>query len=176
MRHTASLVLVLCLFFTSALSYGILRAEEIWSNEDTSELRIEEVIIKESDIFVDFIEDVSLNGVTVEGSIFSNGAVNVPGNLTTTAGIKFFSALFANGNIIADNGTDTGDVSFTVEADTGNTFILGEVRAQGGINLEDGLFTMEETTGDTTIAQALLRPNGGINVRDALFTVNTDGD
>jgi len=175
MRHVAPLVFLLCLF-TTAFGYGILRAEEIWSNEDTSELHIEEIIIKESDIFVDFIEDVSLNGVTVEGSIFSDGSVTVPGNLTTTAGIKFFSALFANGNIIADNGTDSGEVSFTVEADTGNTFILGEVRAQGGINLEDGLFTMEETTGDTTIAQALLRPNGGINVRNQLFTVNTGGD
>ena len=170
MARTRLAFVLLCFFFTFSLQYGILRVEEIFSNLDTETIVIEDITIDHSTMYVDYIEDLSSEGVFVEEVLFSDGSITLPRYFTHCCGINFLSALYANGGIFADAGLDSGKISFKVEDNTGNTDILGEVHAQGGIVVNDGFF-VEKFTGDTTIFARIL-PNGGITVNENLFTVS----
>jgi len=171
MNYRLLSVLFCVLLVAPSFQYGILRVEEIWSNVDTLEVQIEEMIIKESDLFIDFIEDLSGNGVTVEDVIFSDGSITVPRDFTTCCGIEFVSSLTANRGIFADAGEGSNGFSFTIQDETGDVFIRDELRAQGGINVSDRFF-VNGITGDTRIEEGTLRPNGGVAVMVDQFLVD----
>mmetsp|Transcript_13217 Transcript_13217/g.22632 ORF Transcript_13217/g.22632 Transcript_13217/m.22632 type:complete len:687 (-) Transcript_13217:39-2099(-) len=168
-------ILFACVLFAgSSYQYGILRVEEIWSTENIPQVKIEEMIVEESQIYIDYIEDLSGEGVTVEDVIFSDGSITIPGNFFTHAGVEFESALFSNGGIFADAGENAG-FSFTVEDNTGDVFILGDLRIQGGIAASNKFFA-DGITGDTTINDAILFPNGGIYVNDDRLILDINGE
>jgi len=162
----------ICLLFVlPSFQYGILRVEEIWSTNDIPNVKIEDMIITESQIFIDYIEDLSGEGVTVEDVLFSDGSINVPGNLLTCCNVEFKTALFANGGIFADDGA--GGFSFTVEDNTGNVDVQGTLGIQGGINVSDNFF-VDGRNGDTRI-EGILRPNGGVFVNEDALILDIDG-
>merc|ERR1712137_827804 len=66
-------VLLCVLFIAPSFQYGILRVEEIWSTEDVLEVKIEEMVITESNIQIDYIEELNDSGVTVEDTILMTG-------------------------------------------------------------------------------------------------------
>lgn len=123
--------------------------------------------IKDSTLEIDYITDLSGEGVTVEDVIFNEGSITIPGDFLTCCGVEFLSALYSNGGIFADAGTGSNQFSFTIEDNTGDVYVLSDVRAQGGINASDRFF-VDGISGDTRIEEALLRPNGGIFIDDTL--------
>merc|ERR1712063_140091 len=163
------------LFVASSYQYGILRVEEIWSTMDIPQVKIEDMIIDESQIYIDYIEDLSGEGVTVEDILFSDGSITIPGDFLTCCGVEFLNTLHANRGVFADAGTGSGQFSFTIEDNTGDVFVLTDVRAQGGINASDRFF-VDGITGETRVEEGLVRANGGAFVDVDKITLGTDGD
>ena len=172
-KTTLFSLLVVLLIVTPSLQLGVLWVNQITGNFDTKTVVVEEVVIDDNTIRVDFIDDLNGNGVDIEDVILNNGNAFVPINLDVGKVATITGELRPNGGIIADAGDQEG-FSFRVEDDTGITTINGELRPNGGINVDNGVFTVEDETGETRIAQALLRPDGGINVQNGLFTVDAD--
>merc|ERR1712137_57719 len=121
-------VLLCVLFIAPSFQYGILRVEEIWSTEDVLEVKIEEMVITESNIQIDYIEELNDSGVTVEDTIFDDGSITIPGDFTTCCGIEFKSSLEANLGLFADAPNSPEPFSFTIDDNSGDVFILDELR------------------------------------------------
>merc|ERR1712130_775508 len=166
-------VLLCVLFIAPSFQYGILRVEEIWSTEDVLEVKIEEMVITGTDIKIDYIEELGDAGVTVEDTIFDDGSITIPGDFTTCCGIEFKSSLEANLGVFADAPNSPEPFSFTIDDNSGDVFILDELRAQGGIIVSDRFF-VNGTNGDTRIEEGVLRPNGGVRVAVDRFTIDPD--
>merc|ERR1712137_69453 len=139
-------VLLCVLFIAPSFQYGILRVEEIWSTEDVLE-------------------------VTVEDTIFDDGSITIPGDFTTCCGIEFKSSLEANLGLFADAPNSPEPFSFTIDDNSGDVFILDELRAQGGIVVSDRFF-VNGTNGNTRIEEGVLRPNGGVRVSVDRFSID----
>ena len=164
-------VLLCVLFIAPSFQYGILRVEEIWSTEDVLEVKIEEMVITESNIQIDYIEELNDSGVTVEDTIFDDGSITIPGDFTTCCGIEFKSSLEAYLGLFADAPNSPEPFSFTIDDNSGDVFILDELRAQGGIVVSDRFF-VNGTNGDTRIEEGVLRPNGGVRVSVDRFSID----
>jgi len=170
-----SVSLVLCFLVASSFQYGILRVEEIWSNDNIPQVKIEDMIVEESQIFIDYIEDLSGGGVTVEDILFSDGSITIPGDFQTCCGVEFLNALNANQGVFADAGAGSNEFSFTIDDNTGDVFVLSDVRAQGGINASNRFF-VDGITGETRIEEGLVRANGGLLVQEDQLSLSADGD
>jgi hypothetical protein len=174
-RGVFSLAVVACvlLLVGSSLQLGTLWVNQIWGNSDTRYVNIEDVRIDDNSVFVDFVNQLGSNGVTVEQTNLKAGSVKIPVNLNVDQTGTVSGAMYANGGIFADDGA--GGQSFTVEDNTGVTTIAGQLRPNGGINVDGGRFTVLPS-GETTIDTAVLRPNGGIDSNFGQFTVDpSDG-
>lgn len=152
-----------------SLQFGELDVDWIIANDIA--VQIEDTLIADTTLVLDFIEGLTEDGVFVEQVNFDDGSVIVPVDATVGETGTVEGALFANGGIFADSVPD-GDFSFTVADNSGDTTIKGLTSIFGGINADNGKFTVADTTGETRIAEALLRPDGGIDVGNGLFTVN----
>ena len=169
-------VFLIALLFHSTLQIGTLWVNEIWGNQDTHRVRIEDLVFDDTTMLADFIDGLTNRGVFIEDTQAVDNDMNIPGFLHVFGSATLHGASFFNGGIYADDGDETTtDVwSFIVEDNTGVTTIKGQLRPFGGINADNCLFTVHNITGDTRITSALLRPNGGIEVRNELFTVSDD--
>lgn len=162
----------LCVLFLMAapsLQFGELDVDWIIANDIA--VQIEDTLIADTTLVLEYIEGLTDQGVFVEQVNFNEGSVVVPIDATVGETGTVEGALFANGGIFADSVPD-GDFSFTVANDSGDTTIKGLTSIFGGINADNGKFTVADGTGETRIAEALLRPDGGIDVGNGLFTVN----
>ena len=164
--------------------YGILYVNEILANSDTFSVIIEDSIVIENTLQVDFIEEWSggSTGVKSEGIYFNDGDVVLADDFLVNPDTTFPGELYANGGILADAGNDDTTTrnredfySFIVEDDTGRTTFGGVLFVDEGIFVNGNAFTVAAGSGETVVRDARLNPSGGINVNGEGFTISPDG-
>lgn len=175
-------LLVVALLVASTMQLGTIYVNIINGNLDLvtgeQKVTIEQVIIDDDTIFVDFIGELETvgtgggSGTVIEDTLFKDGSTFIPKNLDVGEVATISGRLIPNGGIRADSLFEDFP-SFTVDDDTGVTTLLGILFQNDNINADDGLFFVDGETGETTI-QGLTRPDGGISVLTDVFEVISD--